>query len=287
MRTMGDDGNLVFGRYTREECGLPPVAGARRFGVALKAVFLLAGLVAAGWLAGRFTAGWREHWLSSLPAMVGQADPGAVPALLERGRMYVSGLPGKPRMRRDLAIAVMQAAPRAPRRLGYYANAANLFDGLGSFESESPEGNFFAALLASEAYAELGGYTKAFACLERADAALKLFGNKERQASFRLLLVNAQAYYLVTAPGDGGRDPGKALDLAQLMVSSRDQLPGGGHASDSAAFLDTLACALFANGRTDRAVSTQAYALGLAGSAELTELLRHHDDFAGDAASTR
>lgn len=280
MSASGNE-NPIFGRYSREECGLPPEAAGepRRRTLVVRAVILLAALAVAGWLAGTATARWREAWLSALPHMVSQAEPAEASELLSKGRIYALALADRPAAARDLAMAGLVAAESAPRRFGYYANVANIFDRVDASQTGSPLAEFAAELMASGVYGELGEYAKAFACLNRADAALKKTPDEKERRSYRLLLVNAQAYYLATAPRGEGRNPEKALHLAQLLISSKDEIPGGGHASGSAAFLDTLASAWHATGDDARAEKTQAFALGLADSAGLDVYLRHYDEY--------
>ena len=280
---------LIFSRYTREECGLPPVEDGkpRRHATAIRVCILLAVLAVAGWAGGIATARWREAWLGSLPGLVSRAEPGERAELLARGRVYATALRDRPDAARNLAIAGIVAAGPAPRRLGYYANVANLLDRAGSGASGSPEVDFASDLAASGAYAELGRYSEAFARLGRADAALKRIEDENRRRSYQLLLVNAQAYYLATAPREAGRNPEKSLHLAQLLVSSRDKIADGGHASGSAAFLDTLASAWFATGDDEQAAKTQVFALGLADTGDLDVYLRHYDEFSADSAGRR
>lgn len=272
----------LFGRFTREECGLPPAGSGlpgwkRRV---LGFLSLFAFLIAAGWLGGTLTARWREAWMADLPALVARAPGPEVSGLMNRGRLYATALPRRPGVARNLAVAALVAAERSPRRLGYFANAANLFSGGSGVMAD----DFGAQVTAAGVYAELGDYPRAFAALDRADAIAGRETDPERRRSLRLLLVNAQAYFLATAPGGG--NPEKALHLAQLLVTSRDRLPGGGYASGSAAFVDTLAAAYYATGNVERAVATQRMALGLADSGELHEYLRHYDDFASRSSLT-
>ncbi|MDR1744599.1 MAG: hypothetical protein LBS30_02475 [Planctomycetota bacterium] len=274
--------SLIFGRYTREECGLPPagqpfwraggLTGGRLLG-------LLAATALLGWLAGMGSARWREAWLAALPARVAAAATAQEASdLMTRGRMYATALPGNRIMRRDLALAALTAAENAPRRLGYCANAANLFRGI---DPEGvPDREVFATGIAEAgAYGEIGDYPAAFRALDRAGAGLEHIADEQRRRSLRLLLVNTQAYFLAIAPAGQGGDAEKALRLARLMVASRDALPGGGHASGSAAFLDTLAAAWNANGDSGRAASAQSLALGLADARGLDVYLRHYDEF--------
>ncbi len=281
------DEKLIFGRYTREECGLPPDGIGRgrpgRKAVLLRAAVLAVLLVAAGWLAGTIAARWREAWMDSLPARVAMADPGDGSDLLARGGLYAAALPDRPRVARDWAVALLVAAERSPRRIGYYVNLANIFDRVGRTGPGEPADEFALGLAASGVYAELGDYAKAFASLERADAALEELPDEAQRRSHRLLLVNAQAYYLASAPAGRGRNPEKALHLAELMITSRDELASGGHASGSAALMDTLATARFAVGDAARALAAQTLALGLADSEGLEVYLKHYDEFAAAA----
>lgn len=276
---MADD-TRIFGRYTRDECGLLP-AGQKfwRIGglTARRFLALLAGVAVIGWLAGTGAARWREEWLARLPAGVRAGTDAEARALLARGKMYASALPERQSMRRDLAMAALTAAERAPRRLGYCANAANLFRGIDP--ERVPEGELFATGISEAgAYAETGDYRAAFRALGRAEAGLEAVPDGETRRSLRLLLVNTQAYFLATAPARQGGDPEKALRLARLMITSRDELPGGGHASGSAALLDTLATAWSANRDYARAAETQSLALGLADSEGLDIYVRHYDE---------
>lgn len=276
--TAPDDGKLIFGRYTREECGLPPRGFERwrRAITPLRAGLVFAATAALAWLGGEALARWRADWLSALPARVHFADENDVPALLEEGRLYATALPDNHRMRRDLAMAAVTAAERMPRRLGYYATAADLFRRVPA--EAIPEGERFGTeITAAGVHAETGDYASAFAALDRAEAGLQGLPEDE-QRSRRLLLVNAKAYFLATADPSEGGDAKKALELARLVASSRDTLPGGGHASGNAAILDTLATAMHEAG-DGRAASTQRLALGLADGAGLDVYLRHYDEF--------
>lgn len=282
-----DADKLIFGRYTREECGLPPrgLEGWRRAVTPLRALVLLAATAGAAWLGGEAMARWREYWVAALPSRVARADVNEVPALLQQGRMYATALPKRHRMRRDLALAVVTAAERMPRRLGYYATAAGLFRGLPlSAVAAGPE-RFATGMTAAGVYAEVGDYPAAFATLDETEKELEAIPEPERR-SYRLLLVNAQAYFLASADESKGGNPKKALELARLMVSSRDPLPGGGHASGSAALLDTMATAFNRTGETEQAKATQGLALGLAETSGLDVYLRHYDEFNKGARRT-
>lgn len=274
---------LLFGRYTREECGLPPEgwnSRKRRF-LPLRAAALLVALVIAGWLGGNAMARWREAWVAFLPARVMAATPEEASVLLARGRMYGQALPERQGMRRDLAIAAIIEAERSPRRLGYYANAANLLRRLPPADLGVTA--FGTGIAAAGVFAELKDYKKTFAALDLAKAALENMesaGNEAARPS-RLLLANARAYFLAIADAREGGDPDTALELAELMITSRDTLPGGGYASGSAAFLDTLATARFAGGDVQGARAAQALALGLADSRGLEVYLEHYDEFHG------
>ncbi len=272
---------LVFGRYSREECGLPPVGEMRRptrRSLALKTVLLLAALVAAGWMAGVFAARWREAWVNSLPALVSRAGPEETAELLSRGRIYATALADNQRVRSDFALALQVAAERSVRRMGYYGNLANIYTRHVTDEGR-PEREFATEFAASGVYAELKDYTRAFACLAKADQALSRYQDEKAKHAHRLLLVNAQAYYLAVAPIRSGGNAEKALHLAQLLISSRDELADGSYASDQAAFLDTLASAWFATGDAEKAVETQSLALGLADSGRLDVYIENFDKF--------
>lgn len=275
--------NRIFGRYTREECGLPPESAGRsgRRRMLLRGVALVFVLVAAGWAAGTGVARWREAWLSGLPAMVQSARPGDVSGLMAKGRFYAVALADRPAAGRNLGIAAMVAAENAKRRLGLYANAAALL--AASDPLAEPATDFGAELAGAAVAAEIGEYAEAFTRLARADTLLEGEADETRKRSLRLLLVNTQAYLLATAPERSGRNPEKALHLAQLLVSSRDAAPGGGMASDSAAFMDTLACAWNAAGDAGRARATQRLALGMAEASGLDVYITHYDEFAADA----
>lgn len=277
----GNQGDrLVFGRYTREECGLPP-AGSRLGEPALtplRILLLLVALAAAGWLAGKAMARWRAMWLFGLPAQVAFASPDERPGLLFKGKVYAAAFPEQRGMRRSLALAALMAAERSPRRLGYYANAANLMRNGGDGQ-EHPALRFAMEVTAAGVFAELDDYARVFEALTRAEAALEEMPDGADKRGNRLLLINAQAYFLACANRMEGGDPEKALELAQLVIASRDPLPGGGYASGEAAFLDTLAMARFANGDRAGAVSAQTLALGLADAQSLDVYVRHYDEF--------
>ena len=271
---------LIFGRYTREECGLPPPERRPgRSAMAIRVLTLILFLAAAGWLGGAATARLREAWLVVLPSRVAGATPGEASALLAKGRMYVQALPGRPRMRQNLGLAASIAAGRASRPLGYYANAAELFRSAGGSVPGRPEQVFMTELVAAGVYAELESYGEALAAAERAGDALKEVADAEVRRSYHLHLANAFAYFLACAGAEAGGDPEKALGLAELAVSSRDALPDGTYPSGDAAILDTLATARFAAGDPDRALEAQSLALGLADSQSLDVYLRHYDAF--------
>lgn len=244
----------------------------------MRALLLLLLLVAAGWVAGVFAARYREAWMASLPGLVHQAKPEEIPALLAKGRLYATALEGKQKARDGLALALLIAADKSPLRMGFYGNLAQLY-ALPREQSGQPDHEFAAELTASGVFAELKQYDKVFAALARADKALAQYPDGPEKQAHRLLLVNAQAYYLATAPLREGGNPEKALHLSQLLISSRDRLAGGGHASDQAAFLDTLAFAWFAAGDADKAVDTQRLALGLANADGLDVYLKNFDTF--------
>jgi hypothetical protein len=271
---------LVFGRYSREECGLPavPARPMGKGGFFMRLFFLFVCLVLAGWVAGVFAARHREAWMETLPALVHQAQPNEISALLAKGRLYATALGDRQKVRDDLALALLIAAEKSPGRMGYYGNLVQLYalprdpDGL-------PQHEFAAELTAGGVFTELKRYDDAFAALARADKALGRYPDGPEKQAHRLLLVNAQAYCLATAPLRAGGNPEKALHLSQLLVSSRDTLLNGGHASDQAAFLDTLASAWFAAGEADKAADTQRLALGLADANGLDAYLEHYDMF--------
>ncbi len=284
---------LLFGRYSREECGLPP-SSADVFGDRLafgKTLALFALLAAAAWLSGLLQAGSREAWLRALPARVAEAGGNgeARSALMRRGALLAAALPGSARARRDLAFAAVTAAEYAPRRLGYIGNALALLEGAqgggGDGDSdEAPLETVAREMTLSGLHEETGGYEAALAALDRAEQALSALPDEQARRSFRLLLVNARAYCLALAGKDGGGDARRALELANLAVSSRDELPGGGFASASAAFVDTLATARFHSGLGREAADAQRLALGLAPSRGLEVYLEHFDTFSGTAS---
>ncbi|MCC8116410.1 MAG: hypothetical protein LIP18_04540 [Planctomycetes bacterium] len=272
---------LIFGRYSREECGLPPIGADvwhERFGV-WKIVGLAAVVAILGWFAGGVSARYREARLRVLPAEIFRADADRVPALLAEGKMLAAALPHNRRMRRDLAYGLAVAGARARARLGDYGSAASVLDHVDS-DSFAPGVERFAGLVTTAGfYEETGDFEAAFARLEAAEQALRDIPDDAMRNSYRLLLANARAYRLAIAPRNRGGDPDQALKLAQLMITSRDRLPGGGYASDSAAFLDTLAAARHATGDHAGAVQAQRMALGLAEQSNLAVYLNHYDEF--------
>ncbi|MCD8138740.1 MAG: hypothetical protein LUE17_03005 [Planctomycetaceae bacterium] len=276
---MHHDNSLLFGRYSREECGLPP-PGADFVRERLpwrKTLGLLVVTALLAWLGGSAMSRYRQSWLAVLPSRV-VAAPGSAEALLTRGRSYATALANDPLARRNLAYAVTVAAERSRYRLGYYANAETLFRGIDRDALASPLDRFATDYAASAVYAELGDNTRALEALKRAAVSLSGLPQAEQQ-SYQLLYVNSLAYLLATIPEAEGGNPGEALHLARLMITSRDPLPDGSYASDSAAFLDTLAAAYHADGRSGDALATQTMALGLADSQGLDIYLNHYDLF--------
>lgn len=271
---------LIFGRYTREECGLPPEgweSGDQGPGLVRSAVIVVL-LAVACWGAGVFSARMREEWTGGLFLRIAAA-PEEASGLLARGKMYASAQPDRNRMRCDLALAALTAAEKAPRRMGYYSNAANLFSSVGDEFIGPPAVAFGFQVMAAGVFGELERYPGAFAALERAEDELERITDEKTARAYRLVLVNARAYFLASAGRTEGGNPEKALELAQLMISSRDELPNGGLPSGSAAFLDTLATARFATGNRAGATAAQSLALGLADSDSLDVYLRHYDAF--------
>ncbi len=268
-----------FGRYTREDCGLPalgsplPDSGLSFW----KGLLLFLMLAAAGWFAGQFSARQRANWVAELPLRIHNSLTTQIPGLLEQGKLYATALPENHVLRCNLAYAIIVASERSPRRLGYLANAANLFRGLDLRQLPGSLERFHAHLTASGTFADLGDFNEAFRTLDEAEK--ELHGLPEQDSRhYRLVLINAKAYFLAEAPSDQGGDAKEALQLATLMISSRDRLPGGGYASDSPAFLDTLALARYKTGDRAGALAAQALALGLADSTDLAVYLNHYDD---------
>lgn len=267
---------LVFGRFSREECGLPPMNWGRPriANLAVRCVVLLAVLMAVGYMAGVLVGRYREAWTATLPAQIRGAAPDDISDLLSRGRMNAVSQPDRPGLTASLGYATLVAAERSPRRMGYYGNASRLLGGLEKGEGATMQ-DFAVSLMASGAHAEVGDYAKAFASLARADAALVKQPDSQEKRGYKLHLVNAQAYFLATAPDNAGRNPERALHLAQLMITSKDPLPGGGRAP--AEFFDTLASAWHAVGDDREALLAQTFALGLAESSGLDIYIRHYD----------
>ncbi|MCC8180068.1 MAG: hypothetical protein LIP23_04040 [Planctomycetes bacterium] len=278
---------LIFSRYTREQCGLPPVSGGhttRR--EAFRLAFILICLLVAGWLAGLGVARWRLMWLQTLPNRIQSAAPGEVPELLARGRLFAASQAGNQAAEQSMLLALLTAAESSPRRMGYYGSAGAIIDQM-DFSSQSADAAFVSQLAAATIKTELEQFDQAFRLLAGADKALEQFSDTATSRARRLLLVNMQSYLLATVPPGSGRNPEKALHLAQLLITSRDQVAPGLHASDSAAFLDTLACAWHATGESGKAKLTQSLALGLADSDGLDVYIRHYDEFAAAPARRR
>gem|GEM_PF-1548608 len=275
---------LVFGRYTREDCGLPPQENPTlaKWRLASRAAAILAATVFVGWLAGGLTARWRALRLDSLPREVARtAGTGETGKLVARGRMLATALRGNPRASLGLAESAFAASQNAPRQIGYYGNIDNLLEGAGELLAPTPFLAFRAETLHSTVLSELGRHREALDALARADEAMAGIPDSPLARALRLILVNQQAYILATAASPQVRNPEKALQLAQLMVSSRDILPDGGYASASAAFVDTLAAAWFSAGYREKALETQSLALGLATPGDLAVYLEHYDLYAG------
>lgn len=283
MTKTPDDDPLLFGRFSREECGLPP-AGTDPFGErlgVLRPLALVVLLAVIGWFAGRIMANTREAWVASLPAMLVNEEPEKQAVLLARGKMFASALPDQPSVRRSLALAAMTAADLSPRRAGYYGNARELLANRTpeTMREERPIEAFFTWLTLAGLYEETEEYKTAFAALDEAEKALSALENDDMLRSCRLYLVNSQAWLLARAPRGEGGDPARSLELANLMISSRDTLPGGKRPSEAPELLDTLAMARFTNGLTEEAVAAQSLALGLADTRGLEVYLRNFDSF--------
>ncbi len=275
--------NQPFGRYTREDCGLPAIGSPLPdSGLSFwKGFLLFLLLAAAGWFAGQFSARQRANWVAELPARIHYSSNDQIPGLLEKGKHYATALPDNHVLRCNLAYAVIVASEHSPRRLGFLANAANLFRGLDLDQLPGSLERFNALLTASGTYADLGDYDEAFRSLDEAEKELQKLPEKDSRP-YRLILINAKAYFLAEAPSAQGGDAKQAAQLATLVISSRDRLPTGRYASDSAAFLDTLALARYKTGDRAGAMAAQSLALGLAENTDLVVYLNHYDDFNTD-----
>ncbi len=275
-----------FGRFTREDCGLPELGSPLPdSGLSFsKGFILVAALALAGWFAGHFSARHRVEWVTQLPARVYRASIDQIPGLLERGKLYATALPEDQALRCNLAYAVIVASERSPRRLGYLANAANLFRGLEIARLPTIEDRFHALLTASGTYADLGEYADAFRSLDEAEKVLRELPEATAR-SHRLALINAKAYFLCEAPTAQGGDTKQGLRLASLVISSKDRLANGSPASSSAAFLDTFALACYKTGDRTRALDAQALALGMATNMDVSVYLKHYDDFSMDQSN--
>lgn len=279
---------LIFGRYNREDCGLPalenPALAKWRF--ATRSLAILVAVLFAGWLAGGLAARWRALRLEALPGEVARAaGTGEAGSVLAKGRMLATALRGNPRASLGLAEAAFIVSQDAPRQIGYYGNIDSLLEGTGERLASSPVLAYRAESLHSAILLELGRHEEALAALARADKALAGIPDGPLARALRLNMVNQQAYILATADSPRVGNSEKALHLAQIMISSRDALPGGGYASASAAFVDTLAAAWFAAGQGEKALEAQTLALGLASPGDLAVYLKHYDLYASAGAS--
>lgn len=280
---------LIFGRYHRDECGLPPLEdkSLAKWKALARAVGAVCAVLVVGWLAGSLASRWRAMRLEALPGQMAKAvGPEEKSRLLAQGRILATALRDDPRARLSLAEACLIASVNAPRQMGYFGNIAALLAGVADRSGQSDLDVFRAESLHAHVLAELNRHNEALACLARADSALKNLPDNKMSRALRLNLVNLQAYILATAPGRHVRNPEKALHLAQVMVSSRDELPGGEYASGVAAYVDTLASAWYAAGDAEKALKTQTLALGLAKPGDLAVYLKHYDQFA-KASATR
>jgi hypothetical protein len=242
-------------------------------------------LLAIGWIAGTFVARWREAWLAELPFRSALAAPEDASDLLSLGRIYALALPARPAAAANLALALAWTAERASRPAGYLGNAANLFVGVGDWRRLEAGRAFPAALSAAWVFQEVGDYAKAFASLDRAAEALDAERDESPRRGRQALLLNSRAYLLAVAPMTGGRDAKRAMALIRTALTSRDELPGGGFPSDSAAVLDTLSAALIASGEYDRAGQVQSLALGLADPEGLDSYIGRYDEIAAAAGN--
>ncbi|MDR0362710.1 MAG: hypothetical protein LBJ46_08535 [Planctomycetota bacterium] len=281
-------GSLVFNRFTREAMGLPPADAGKRRGVLwtlVKGAAIVLALFGAGWLAGEFVAAERVRRIESLPFRLQRVGRSAGPGLLASERPTAIAVADNPGALLAYAEAAMMASELAPRQAGYYGNLALVLDGVGERLAGKPLSAFRAETLHAAVLAELDRHPEAFAALVRADRALSAMPDGPMARALRLHLVNLQSYLLATAPEGKGRNPGRALHLAQAMISSRDRIGSGDYASGSAALVDTLAAAWFAVGDRTRAMEAQTLALGLAKPGDLAVYLAHYDAYARSRAA--
>ncbi len=274
---------LVFGRYRREECGLPPTENPffARWKKPLMLLGIIAAVTLAGLVAGSLRSRWRGLKLEALANRIASAPTQAEKdLLLGEGRLLATALNNNPSARLHLAESCMVASIGAPRQMGYYGNAAMLLDGVGEALAGSPIQSFRAESMQAHVLAELDREPEAMEALGRANASRERMENDRLLQMLKLNLVNLQAYILATAKEPQVRNPEKALHLAQFLITSRDELPNGEYASGVAAYVDTLATAWFAAGNSEKALKTQALALGLAKPGDLSVYLKHYDEFA-------
>ncbi|MDR1613446.1 MAG: hypothetical protein LBT97_11800 [Planctomycetota bacterium] len=272
---------LIFNRFTREEMGLPPAVGVHSpwKRSLIRGMALILALWAGGWLAGKFMRNSRSRRLESLPFRVARAEPAEASRLLAGERPRAAATGDDPAAVLSWCAAVLTATEEAPRRLGYFGNLAHLLDGLGGELADRPGLAFHAETLQAHILSELGRCQDAFLAIGRAEKALSALPESPGSRALRLHLVNLQSYLLATVPEYEGRNPGRALHLAQTMISSRDEVAVGEYPSGSAALVDTLAAAWFAVGDRERALETQTLALGLAKPGDLAVYLAHYDAY--------
>ncbi|MDR3211693.1 MAG: hypothetical protein LBU79_07240 [Planctomycetota bacterium] len=272
---------LIFGRYRRDDLGLPPRPHPlfKRVKQGLVLILLLVLLLGVGWFAGVAEARRHSRELESLSQRLLVAPPASRREILLRGRAALAADPGNPAAVVGLAEACLGVSSQAPRQRGYFANIARLLEGMPAGVASGSLLSFRRYILLAAVEEELGRHVAALAALSRAGHVMEGIPEGSVRRTLQLLLVNQQAYTLAVAPVGAGGDPGRALELARALLSSRDPLPDGSYASDSPAFVDTLAAAWFAAGYYPQARNTETLALGLANSDELAIYLEHYDTY--------
>lgn len=133
-------------------------------------------------------------------------------------------------------------------------------------------------LLAAGLFSNLGMETETAAVYARADALFaeaEKSGAEEFERANRENYLNDRAYFFAAAADPQLRDPVKALALAKRLMleyapGADDETPPP---SAKPAYLDTLAAAYFANGKTAEALQAQRLALAAASTRGLDSYL--------------
>ncbi len=269
----------------RHQLGLPPKL-PRHWPVVMVlagaiCVSLAAGVV--GYIAGEIHSRMR---LITFARETGKAlqvrDPQALQTALAELERQRASLVRQPEARILMAKAYLRAAAVLPRQQPYREQAFSEIKAAkrhASALADNPGLERDLTDLESMVLMDLDRHQQAKAAFDRLQAGLDKMSPAARRLE-EIQFSNNLAYLLASSPDPRVRDPEAALALAEKVIKSDQLLPGQRHTTEVAAYLDTLAEAMFASGKPEEAVRIQRSALALAQTPHLVVYLKHYEKYA-------